>query len=150
MIWRRTPTTPALVRLAAGLNAFASRHQNGIAMLVVVEPGTGMPEAAVRARMARDMKRHESFTRAMALVYEAEGFMAATVRAVVAGLQVLSRQGRPGAHVRDEVEQAAEVARAAGDRRATAPRRAEGGRRGAADRAPASRARKLNEGERST
>jgi hypothetical protein len=38
------------------------------------------------------MKAHERFTKQMLLVYEGAGFGAAAVRAVVIGLQLLSRQ----------------------------------------------------------
>jgi len=60
-----------------------------------VEPACPMPDAAARELMARDMKRHETFTRDMALVYEGDGFRAAALRSVVAGLQLLSRQVVP-------------------------------------------------------
>jgi hypothetical protein len=95
VVWRQTPTQSALGRLAALLNPFAARHPAGVAIIVVIEEGLAMPEGPVRERMARDMKRHEGFTRSMALVFEGQGFMAALVRSAVAGIHLLSRQTVP-------------------------------------------------------
>jgi hypothetical protein len=94
-VWRSAATARTAVRLATVLRRFAAGHSGGVSMIVVIEPGCTMPDTEARERMSRDMKRHETFTRHMVLVYEGEGFRAAAVRSVVAGMQLLSRQVVP-------------------------------------------------------
>ncbi len=92
VVWR-TATTVALVRaMGRHVERFAAAHPSGISMVVVVEEGCEMPDGPTREVMAGDMKRHESFTRHMALVYEGSGFRAAALRSIVAGLHFVSRQ----------------------------------------------------------
>lgn len=94
-LWKTLPNLEASKHLAAAIETFGQRRPEGLVMLVIVNAANELPDAATREAMARDMKRHESFTRAMALVYEGDGFRAAAVRSVFVGLQMLSRQALP-------------------------------------------------------
>lgn len=94
-LWKRPPSVEASKHLAAALETFGQSRPDGLVMLVIVNAANDLPDAATREAMARGMKRHETFTRAMALVYEGDGFRAAAVRSVFVGLQMLSRQALP-------------------------------------------------------
>src|SRR5262249_241936 len=91
----KAPTRATTTRIALALQALAAKHPDGIVMLNVLEGTGATPSAEVRQRIARDMKHYENVTRAIAVVYEAKGFLAATVRAIVTGLQAMSRQRAP-------------------------------------------------------
>jgi len=95
VVWR-TDTTQTLVRaLGRHVERFSASHREGIAMIVIIEENCAMPDSATREVLATDMKKHESFTKQMALVYEGTGFRAAALRSIVVGLHMLSRQRVP-------------------------------------------------------
>jgi hypothetical protein len=77
VVWRTGTTVQLVGAMGRLVERFAAAHPAGVSMVVVVEEGCQMPDGPTRARMAADMKRHESFTRQMALVYEGTGFGAA-------------------------------------------------------------------------
>ncbi|HSQ67603.1 MAG TPA: hypothetical protein VLM85_30545 [Polyangiaceae bacterium] len=92
VVWRTQTTVPLVRTMGGDVERFAATQPNGISMVVIVEEHCAMPDGPTRALMAKDMKRHESFTRQMALVYEGSGFRAAALRSIVAGLHVISTQ----------------------------------------------------------
>jgi hypothetical protein len=77
------------------MEEFAARYPSGIIVLNVLEGRGALPPSDARERIARDMKHHEQFTRALVLIYEGKGFLAASARAIIVGLQTLSRQKAP-------------------------------------------------------
>src|SRR5262249_26282942 len=93
--WRQVTSVAAAMRMARTFRQFAAHHDRGVTILVVIEDSSGLPDAATRDLLARDLKKHEPFTRQLALVYEGEGFRAAAVRSIMVGLQMLSKQTVP-------------------------------------------------------
>jgi hypothetical protein len=90
--WKGAPTLESTRRLAVHLEKFAASCARPIGMLVVVDPHAPMPDQATRERMAADLKRHDTFTRQIALVYQGDGFRAAVLRSIVSGMNLLSKQ----------------------------------------------------------
>lgn len=93
--WRATTTLMGARRVGIVMERFAARHPQGISLVMIVEPHCDMPDGATRDLIAKDMKRHESFTRHATMIYEGSGFKAATIRSIMVGLQMLSRQAAP-------------------------------------------------------
>ena len=61
----------------------------------VIGPSAPMPEADVRAELARHMRDHSQHVVASANVFEGDGFRAAAVRNVVTGIGLIARQPFP-------------------------------------------------------
>jgi hypothetical protein len=94
-IWHAAPDMVGVRRIGLALERHAKRHPEGFAIVVVIEPGARPPGAEARALMARDLKKHESFTKCMAIVLEGEGFAIAAIRAVLGTLSLMSKQSAP-------------------------------------------------------
>jgi serine/threonine-protein kinase len=94
-IWRASPTAATLAQIAHAVDAFVARQPAGVVMINVLEGEGAIPTDAARATIAHDMKMRERYTRAIAFVYEGEGFVAARARSVAAGIVLAS--GRKGA-----------------------------------------------------
>ena len=107
VVWRTQTTVPLVRAMGRNVERFAAQQDKSISMIVIVEEGCAMPDGPTRDVMATDMKRHETFTKHMALVYEGTGFRAAALRSIVAGLHFVSRQ-RVSTKVLSSVEAAAE------------------------------------------
>jgi serine/threonine protein kinase len=91
-VWRQSPTPAMAAHVALVLDAFAARHAAGIVVLNVLEGEGALPTEDAREKIAFDMKRRESVTRAIAFVYEGEGFLAARARSVIGGIVMASRR----------------------------------------------------------
>jgi serine/threonine protein kinase len=91
-VWQRSPTPAMTTHVALVLDAFAARHSEGIVEIHVLEGEGALATDDAREKIAQDMKRRESVTRAVAFVCEGEGFLAARARSVVAGIVMASRR----------------------------------------------------------
>jgi serine/threonine protein kinase len=94
-IWRASPSAATIARVAQALDAFAAKQPAGIVMIAVLEGERAIPTEETRKLLAHDMKMRERYTRAIAFVYEGEGFVAASARSVASGIVLAS--GRKGA-----------------------------------------------------
>src|SRR5262249_29915478 len=82
-------------RMAQALEAFAVRQPAGIVLINLIEGEAAVPTDEARTRIASDIRDGERYTRAIAFVYEGEGFAAARARSITAGIVLAS--GRKGA-----------------------------------------------------
>lgn len=94
-VWRTAVTVEGARRVAIPMERLAARHRRGLSLMFAMEEHCRMPDSPAREALARDVKRHEAFTRHMVMVFEGEGFRAAAFRSVLAGMQMLSRQKAP-------------------------------------------------------
>jgi len=65
------------------------------AVLVVVAANTPSPDSALRAELARLVKKYEPAYECSAYVVEGEGFQAAAIRGLVTGVMLLARSAAP-------------------------------------------------------
>jgi len=89
-VWRTETRAPAVDRVSAVLGKLARTHRD-VALLQVIEEGATAPDADARRAISNLLKQHGSVIRCSAVVYEGDGFRAATLRAVVTGIALLSR-----------------------------------------------------------
>lgn len=93
-VWRTETRAAAVERVSQVLGARAATHRD-VALLQVVEAGATAPDVDARRAISGMLKRHASVIRCSAVVYEGDGFRAATLRAVVTGISLLSRPSYP-------------------------------------------------------
>lgn len=93
-VWRTETRAAAVERVSQVLGMLAVRHRD-VALLQVVEAGATAPDADARRVISRMLKEHADVIRCSAVVYEGDGFRAATLRAVVTGIALLSRPPYP-------------------------------------------------------
>jgi hypothetical protein len=94
-LWHRDTTLDGVAALRAAIGQVARESAEGLRLLIVVEPGASMPPAESRAGIAAFMRDYAKNIRATSLAFEGTGFRAASVRAVVAGLNVLANHPFP-------------------------------------------------------
>lgn len=94
-LWHRDTTLEGVASLRAAIDKVAAESPQGLRLLVVVEPGASMPPAESRAGIAAFMRDYAKSIRATSLAFEGSGFRAASVRAVVAGLNVVANHPFP-------------------------------------------------------
>jgi hypothetical protein len=92
LVWLSQASAAGIARSQALFEAWAKRHPQGAALLVVI-PGqlTRPPDEEARSAMQRTAAAPEGPFRGMATLIEAEGFIAATVRSIMTRIQ----GGRP-------------------------------------------------------
>jgi len=75
-------------------------------VLTIVEASATLPDAKPRQAIAEMFRRGEDWIQASALIFEATGFFAATIRSVVTGITLAAKQKFPH-RVFDRVDPAA-------------------------------------------
>ena len=91
--YRETPTLETVDRIEHHVSrAVAARER--IAILVIIEEQP-VPDAPTRRGIAQLLQRHAQHAIAIAQVVRGEGFMAATVRAVLASIAMVVRPPYP-------------------------------------------------------
>src|SRR5687767_9371933 len=78
-LWRTQTTPQAIAELNGIVTRLIARSSNRITMLTVVEMDADMPDSAVRAELTALFQRVASSVICSALVFEGNGFKAATV-----------------------------------------------------------------------
>jgi hypothetical protein len=94
-IWHKVTTLAGVAALRAAIAKVASESAAGLRLLVVVESRAAMPTRSARENIAAFMTEFKSSIRATSLAFEGEGFRAASVRAVVTGLNMLTHHPFP-------------------------------------------------------
>lgn len=89
-VWRTETRAPAVDAVSAVLAKLSRTHRD-VALLQVIEEGATAPDADARRAISNMLKHNGSVIRCSAVVYEGDGFRAATLRAVVTGIALLSR-----------------------------------------------------------
>jgi hypothetical protein len=94
-VWKGETHMEAVDRLDAEMRRYRGENAIPVGMLMVVAERAALPSPSVRARMSRHMHRTHDEVRASALVYEGDGFRAAAIRAVVTGLNLVTKTAYP-------------------------------------------------------
>lgn len=115
LVWRGQPSAFGIERSHALFRAWAPAQPGGAALLVVVSSGrVRPPDDEMRAAMARVVEDPPPALKGRATLLEAEGFLAAGMRAIV--VRVAQRSGaRAPKMLRDTVEAARWAAELLGD-----------------------------------
>lgn len=89
MVWKRQTTAPAFregIRLQGELGA---KFPKGIGVLHVIDPGASPPDKPARDAFVEAIQL--PFVRHLSVVHEGLGFKAASVRAIMSGVNALAR-----------------------------------------------------------
>ncbi|HTN90525.1 MAG TPA: hypothetical protein VL242_42925 [Sorangium sp.] len=126
LVWHGQATVAGVERSRALFQPWAARQPGGAAFLVVVpRQRTGPPDEATRAAMQRAASATGGYLKGMATLVEAEGFIAASVRALMMRLQARGTQGPAPNIFRTPAEVAAWAAAVLQDREVTPEQLAE-------------------------
>ncbi len=93
-VWRTETRASAVEKLSEALAGLSRAHRE-VALLQVVEDGATAPDAESRRAITSMLQQHGGSIRCSAVVYEGDGFRAATLRAVVTGITLLGRPAYP-------------------------------------------------------
>lgn len=94
VVWRKDTRADAVAGVSAVLGELGERHSD-IALLQVIEENATAPDTEARRALSTMLRQHGGSIRCSAIVYEGDGFRAATLRAVVTGIALLSRPAYP-------------------------------------------------------
>lgn len=95
VVWRGKTTLSAVRRGEHLFEQHASRCAGPVLLLTVIEPVAPLPALEARMELVAFLRRGSGRIERSALVFEGEGFRAASVRAVVAGMSLFSRPAYP-------------------------------------------------------
>ncbi|XXX79538.1 hypothetical protein WMF30_12280 [Sorangium sp. So ce134] len=120
LVWRRQASVAGVERSRALFQPWAERQLGGAAFLIVVpSQRTGPPDEATRAAMQRAASAPGGYLKGIATLIEAEGFIAASARAIMMRLQPRGTQGPAPNVFRTPAEVAAWAAAVLQDREIT-------------------------------
>jgi hypothetical protein len=105
-VWRKQTTLEGTAICREYVERTCANHGREFCVLNIVEAQAALPDAKPRQAIAELLRRAEHWIQASALVFEATGFLAATIRSVVTGITLVAKQGFPH-RVFDQVEAAA-------------------------------------------
>jgi len=94
-LWRGKTTSGAVRRGSEILAEHAAAWDGRVLLLTVVEENVPLPALEARMELVSLLKNANGLVERSALVFEGEGFRAASVRAVVAGVSLFSRPEYP-------------------------------------------------------
>ncbi|WP_437923777.1 hypothetical protein WMF37_32790 [Sorangium sp. So ce291] len=120
LVWRGQASVAGVERSRALFQPWASRQPGGAAFLIVLpRERTGPPDEETRAAMQRAASAPGGYLKGIATLIESEGFVAASVRAIMMRLQARGTQGPPPNIFRTPAEVAAWAAAVLQDREVT-------------------------------
>ena len=94
-LWRGQTTVGAMRRASQLLTQHVERRQAPVLLLTVVEENAPLPPLEARMELVAFLKAANHLVERHAVVFEGEGFRAASIRAVVAGVALFSRPEYP-------------------------------------------------------
>jgi hypothetical protein len=94
-LWRGKTTGAAMQRVGQIVKQYAIERQGPLLILTVVEKNAPLPPSEARAELVSFLKGGNGLVERHGLVFEGEGFRAASIRAVVAGVALFSRPDYP-------------------------------------------------------
>lgn len=94
-IWHQETTLKGVRAFRKCVATISGDTPGGPRVLIVVEPAAALPPRLARNEIAAVMKDYRARIRASALAYEATGFSAASIRAVVTGLNLITHHPFP-------------------------------------------------------
>ncbi|WP_433935165.1 hypothetical protein AB3662_10890 [Sorangium cellulosum] len=126
LVWRGQATVAGVERSRAFFQAWAARQPGGAAFLIVLPPhNTGPPDEKTRAAMQRAASAPGGYLKGIATLIESEGFIAASVRAIMMRLQARGTHGPAPNIFRTPAEAATWAAAVLQDREVTPEKLAE-------------------------
>ncbi len=94
-LWRTVTTRAAVAELSRIAHELVEQSPRGISMLTVVEADADMPDSTIRDELAKLFKALAKSVICSGLVFEGQGFKAATVRGITTGINLVARQPFP-------------------------------------------------------
>jgi hypothetical protein len=94
-LWRGKTTVAAMRRAGQIIATYGAERQSRVLLLTVIEEEAPLPTLEARMEMVAFLKLANAVVERHAIVFEGEGFRAASVRAVVAGVALFSRPDYP-------------------------------------------------------
>jgi hypothetical protein len=94
-VWRGVTSVERVTTVGRLTSEVAARCPNGVGVLVVLEPEASTPNEEARKLLASVMRDRSAVVKGLAYAVVGAGFGAAAVRAVIAGLSLLAREGYP-------------------------------------------------------
>jgi hypothetical protein len=94
-IWHKQTSLEGVAALRAAIAKVANESREGMRLLIVVEREAAMPQRDSRSKIAAFMTDYKGSIRATSLAFEGTGFRAASIRAVVTGLNLLTQHPFP-------------------------------------------------------
>lgn len=126
LVWRGRANVEGIERSGMLFASWSTRQTGGAVFLIVVPPGrTRPPDEATRAAMARAASAPGDTLKGLATLIEAEGFIAASVRAMMMRLQSRGSRAPTQHFFRTAAEVAAWAAPLLEDRQITGEKLAE-------------------------
>jgi hypothetical protein len=90
-VWRNRTTVGGVRRAERIFHEYVMERSEPILLLTVIEPQATLPSLEARIELASVMKRANGLLDRSALVFEGDGFRAASIRAVVKGVSLFSK-----------------------------------------------------------
>lgn len=94
-LWRGKTTPGAMRHAGQIMSNYAAERQGPVLLFTVIEEGAPLPTLEARMEMVAFLNMANGRVARHAVVFEGEGFRAASVRAVVAGAALFSRPAYP-------------------------------------------------------
>jgi hypothetical protein len=94
-LWRGKTTVGGLQRAGQVLAQYVADRKSPVLLLTVVEENAPLPALEARVELVTFLKASNGLVERHGLVFEGEGFRAASIRAVVAGVSLFSRPEYP-------------------------------------------------------
>ncbi len=94
-VWRNNTTVGGLRRAERIFQEYVMERSEPLLMLTLIESTATLPSLEARIELATVLKRANGLLERSALVFEGDGFRAASIRAVVKGVSLFSKQSYP-------------------------------------------------------
>jgi hypothetical protein len=94
-VWRGKTTVETVRRAGQILTEYARARQRRLLLLTLVEQNAPLPSIEARTELVSFLKAANGYVERHGLVFEGEGFRAASIRALVAGVALFSRPEYP-------------------------------------------------------
>jgi hypothetical protein len=94
-VWRKKPTPERFAEQKLHLDQVVRKHPGSAVFLVIVEADSEPPDEPERKASSKMIAGHGSNLKAVACVIEGDGFKAAIIRSVLAGIALFARAPAP-------------------------------------------------------
>jgi hypothetical protein len=95
VMWRDRTTIDGATAVSQALHEFCQCRLRELAVVTIVEAAAKMPDPGTRQPLAQLLRSASNHVLISTLVFEGDGFLAASVRGVAVGLSLLARQPYP-------------------------------------------------------
>lgn len=95
VVWRDETLVSSVIHASSVLDRLSADHRSGVALVQVVEEGCRPPNTEERKAVEQLLAEGRKSVKCSSVVFEGEGFKAAIVRGVVAGIAAITRTAFP-------------------------------------------------------